>query len=277
MLASLIIVFREVLEAGLVLGIVLAATQGVPDRARWLAGGVAAGLAGAALLAGFAGQVASLLDGNGQELFTAAILMVAVLMLAWHNVMMASHGRALAQDLKALGRSVAAGTTSMMSMAVVVAVAFLREGAEVVLFLYGVALSGHEGAASLAGGIGGGLIAGAGVAWVIFRGLLVIPARYLFAVLNGLIATLAAGMAAQAAAILAGIGLAPTLGDQVWDTSWLVRDDSIAGRVLRALAGYSDRPSGIQVLTFVVILAIFLVGSRLVRSPAPPKPVAATF
>jgi high-affinity iron transporter len=57
MLATLIIVFREVLEAGLIIGIVLAATEGVTHRGRWIAGGIAGGVAGAALLAGFAGAL----------------------------------------------------------------------------------------------------------------------------------------------------------------------------------------------------------------------------
>ena len=37
MLASLIIVFREVFEAGLIVGIVLAATRGVPRRGAFIA------------------------------------------------------------------------------------------------------------------------------------------------------------------------------------------------------------------------------------------------
>src|SRR5437016_3822323 len=51
MLATAIIVFREVLEAALVVGIVLAASKGVRDRALWVAGGILAGLGGAALVA----------------------------------------------------------------------------------------------------------------------------------------------------------------------------------------------------------------------------------
>ena len=43
MLASLIIVFREVFEAGLIVGIVLAATRGVPRRGTFIAGGVGVG------------------------------------------------------------------------------------------------------------------------------------------------------------------------------------------------------------------------------------------
>src|SRR5262249_22741968 len=140
-LASLIIVFREVFEAGLIVGIVLAATRGIVHRGNYVAGGIGAGGLGAALIAAFAGAIEEAFAGRGQEIFNATILLLAVLMLSWHNLWMASHGREMAREMKALGHAVAAGDKSLVAMAVVVAVAVLREGAEVVLFLYGIAAS----------------------------------------------------------------------------------------------------------------------------------------
>src|SRR5579875_1299357 len=145
MLASALIVFLEVLEAGLIVGIVLAATQGIAQRGRYIAGGLVAGVAGAALLALFAGAISSALAGNGQEVFNATVLIVAVFMLAWHNIWMSRHGREIAREMRAVGRAVAAGDKSLLGMAVVVAVAVLREGSEVVLFLYGIAASTRIG------------------------------------------------------------------------------------------------------------------------------------
>ena len=104
MLAALIIVFREVVEAGLIVGIVLAATEGVAHRRRWIATGVAAGLLGAAIVAAFAQRLSEAFSGTGQELFNAAILIAATVMLGWHNVWMARHGRELSREMKALGR-----------------------------------------------------------------------------------------------------------------------------------------------------------------------------
>ena len=98
MLATLIIVFREVLEAGLIIGIVLAATEGVTHRGRWIAGGIAGGVAGAALLAAFAGALSNAFSGSGQELFNATILLVAVVMLGVHVTWMASHGKQMANN-----------------------------------------------------------------------------------------------------------------------------------------------------------------------------------
>jgi len=264
MLATLIIVFREVLEAGLIVGIVLAATEGVSHRGRWIAGGILGGVSGAALLAGFAGALANTFSGVGQELFNAAILLIAVLMLGVHITWMASHGRQMAQEMKAMGRAVVQGDRSLTAMALVVAVAVLREGSEVVLFLFGIATSAHEGAATMLTGGALGVLAGALVSWLLYRGLVAIPMKHLFKVTNAMIALLAAGMAGQAAAILAGANMLPTLGDQLWDTSAILRDDSILGRALRALIGYSDRPPGIQVAAFLVTLAALITLSTLV-------------
>jgi high-affinity iron transporter len=264
MLATLIIVFREVLEAGLIIGIVLAATEGVSRRGRWIAGGIAAGIGGAALLAVFAGALSSAFSGVGQELFNAAILIVAVVMLGIHVTWMASHGRQMAQDMKAMGRSVVEGERSLTAMALVVAVAVLREGSEVVLFLFGIATSTHEGAGPMLLGGALGLAAGAVVSWILYRGLIALPLRHLFKITNTMIALLAAGMAGQAAAILVSADLLPSLGDQLWDTSGILRDDSIVGRALHALIGYADRPSGIQVLAFLVTLATLVILSRMV-------------
>ncbi len=267
MVASLLIVFREVLEAGLIVGIVLAATRGIRYRAPWIAGGIAAGVFGAGLLASFAGTLSNALAGNGQEVFNACVLIIAVIMLGWHNLWMASHGRELAREMQAVGQAVAAGEKSLLAMAVVVAVAVLREGSEVVLFLYGIVVSTRTGPAPLLLGGTLGVVAGALVSWLLYRGLIAIPLKRLFSVTSVLIALVAAGMAGQAAAILAGADLIPAWGYQLWDTSWLLSDATLSGRALHALVGYSDRPMGVQLAAYVATLVILIVAGRLVHPP----------
>ena len=264
MLGSLIIVFREVFEAGLIVGIVLAATEGVARRGVWIAGGIGAGVLGAGLLAAFAGALSNAFQGVGQEAFTACVLLAAVVMLGWHQLWMASHGREMAREMKAVGQSVSAGNRSLLALAVVVGVAVLREGGEVVLFLYGVAASSHESAGSLLLGGALGIALGGLVSWLLYRGLVAIPVRLLFSVTSWLIALLAAGMAGQAAATLAGADLIPSWGYQLWDTSWLVSQDSLAGRALHTLVGYSDRPMGVQLVAYLAVLAVLVIGARLV-------------
>jgi high-affinity iron transporter len=134
MIAALIIVFREVVEAGLIVGIVLAVTAGVARRGRWVAAGVVVGVAGATLMAIFIDALSGALAGVGQEVFNATILALAVVMLAWHNIWMARHGRELAAQTKESGEAVAAGSRSLAALAAVVGIAVLREGSEIALF-----------------------------------------------------------------------------------------------------------------------------------------------
>lgn len=272
MLAALIIVFREVFEAGLVVGIVMAVTRTIAGRGWWVSGGVLGGTLGACIVAVFAGALSTAFSGAGQELFNAAILGIAVVMLAWHNVWMARHGQELAAEMRAAGQAVAAGSMSLIGLAVVVGVAVLREGVEVVLFLYGVVISeGGSGAGVFVGGIAG-LALGVAVCLLTYFGLLVIPQRYLFAATSIMLAFLAAGMAAQATGFLEQANVLTQLGTVVWDSSWLLSDRSLAGRALHTLIGYSDQPTAMQLVVYLTTLAVIFVLMKLL---APPRPAAA--
>ena len=266
MLATLLIIFREVIEAGLIVGIVLAATKGVPRRGLWVAYGIVGGVGGACLVAAFAGQIAPLFEGSGQELFNASILLLAVGMLTWHNVWMASHGRTIAQETRAVGVAVAAGQKPLAALSVVCGVAVLREGSEVVLFLYGIAAAGGISAIGMMAGGALGVLAGAAVSALMYLGLLTIPARHLFLVTSSLITLLAAGLAAQAVAFLQQAGYFEALTLTVWDTSWLLSDGSLVGRLVHTLIGYTDRPSGVQLVVYLLTIAIIVGLTRFQRS-----------
>jgi high-affinity iron transporter len=267
MLAALVIVFREVFEAGLVVGIVMAVTAGVAGRGYWITGGVLAGVLGACVVALFTGGLSELFGGSGQEVFNASILGFAVLMLTWHNVWMARHGRELVAELRAAGEAVVAGSKSLLALAIVVAIAVLREGSEVVLFLYGVAAAqGGASWAMVAGGVAG-LVLGASVCLLTYLGLITIPTRYLFGVTSALIALLAAGMAAQAITFLEQANIVTALDQTVWDTSWILSDSSFLGRALHTLIGYVDQPTAMQVVVYAMTLFIILMLMRLFSSP----------
>jgi high-affinity iron transporter len=272
MLATAIIVFREVLEAVLVVGIVMAAVRGVPGRNRWISLGVAAGIAGALVVAWFAEAISNAAAGLGQELFNAIVLFLAVAMLGWHVAWMSRHGRKMAADLNAVGAAVRAGETTLAVLAGVVAVAILREGSEIVLFLAGIVAGGATDNAGLLAGGAAGLAGGIAVGCLLYLGLIRIPGRYLFSVTNWMILLLAAGMAAKGANFLVQAGWLPALGENLWDTSALISDGSIVGTSLNALVGYVAEPSGIQaifyVATVVVIGSLMLLLTPSTRPPA---------
>jgi high-affinity iron transporter len=255
-LAALIIVFREVFEAGLIVGIVLAVTGSVARRLRWIGGGVLAGVVAASLVAVVGGALSQLSEGMGQELFNAAILGVAVVMLTWHNVWMARHGWEIAVEMRAIGQAVAEGSKPISALAVVVGVAVLRESSEVALFLYGVAASGGGSVLGLTIGGGLGLLLGAAVCLVTYLGLARIPPRALFATTTVLITLLAAGMAAQAVAFLERAHWLTSLDTVVWDSGWLLSEASMPGRTLHTLIGYTDQPTQMQLFVYLAVIAI---------------------
>jgi high-affinity iron transporter len=264
MLGSALIVFREVLEAALVIGIVLAASRGIDTSRRWIGIGVATGIAGALLVAAGAGTIADAFEGVGQEIMNAGILFAAVIMLAWHSVWMQRHGAAIARDMRSVGEEVRAGARPLRVLALVVGLAVLREGSEVVLFLYGIA-AGGAGSTALLGGALLGLAAGAAAGALMYFGLLKIPARHLFSVTGWLIVFLAAGMAAQAAGYLVQAGVLPGLVEPVWDASTVLPEHSALGQLLHVLVGYDDRPSALQLLAFATTLVGILALARIVN------------
>ncbi len=259
MLASGIIVFREVLEAAIVIGIVLAATRGLRGRDFWVIAGIVAGLAGAAIVALFTEAISTSLSGMGQEILNAGILFTAAAVLAWSVVWMKSYGQQLAAHINAVGHEVSKGSLPMHMLAVVVGLAVLREGAETVLFLYGIAaVPGSESTLMLAGAMLG-LAGGVGVGLVMYLGLIKIPARHLFTVTSWLLAFLAAGMASQGADYLAAAGHLPPLVNVAWDTSAILSERNVVGQVLHTLIGYDSRPSGIQLVFYAATLAAIAV------------------
>jgi high-affinity iron transporter len=274
-LAALLIVFREVFEAGLIVGIVMAVTAGVAGRTLWIAGGVVAGVLGACVVALFTSGLSNLFGGSGQELFNAGILGFAVLMLTWHNVWMSRHGRELVAELRAAGEAVVAGSKSLLALAIVVAIAVLREGSEVVLFLYGVAAAQGGASWSMVAGGAVGLVLGSSVCLLTYLGLITIPTRYLFSVTSALIALLAAGMAAQAIAFLEQANIVTALDETVWDTSWILSDSSFLGRALHTLIGYVDQPTAMQLVVYLATLGTIVVLMKLFSAPPAHRPQAA--
>lgn len=250
MIGAVIIVFREVLEAGLIVGIILAATRGIPRRGFWVAAGILLGTLGATLVAAFAGAISKLFEGSGQELFNAAVLLSAVGMLAWHNIWMSTHGRELAQQAKKLGSEVVRGDTRLIAITGVIALAILREGSEVVLFLYSLLASHQEQWQSVAMGGLLGIALGAALTVTIYFGMVAIPVKHFFSATTGLITLLAAGLASQAVVQLEQGGFSEHWSTPLWSTRGFLSESDWVGRILHILIGYSEQPTGMQLTAY---------------------------
>lgn len=266
MFGAAIIVLRESLEAALLIGIVAAATRGLPRRNRWLVAGIAAGLVGALVIAGLTNPIAQWAEGIGQELFNATVLGIAVLMLGWHNVWMAAHAKKMVQEARGVALSVTRGEKDLSAIALIIAMVVLREGSETALFLYGLV----AGTPNLLGVVAGsllGLAGGLGIGVAMYAGLLKIPVRWFFSVTAGLILLVAAGMAGQVARFLIQADLISPLRSPLWDTSAFIPRGSAAGILLHALIGYEAQPTGMQVIFYLAALFAILVGMYLSRQP----------
>ncbi len=269
MFAAALIVFRESLEAALFIGIVAAATRQLDGRGRWLAGGVGIGVLGAMALALMAQRISGWFDGLGQDVINIAVLSVALTMLLWHCIWVASHAKEMAVQARELGTSVGQGARKPWALLTAVALAVLREGAETVLFVSG-ALTGSTGTSTgeiliaCIAGLGLGVAAG----WLIYGGLTRIPARHVFTATNALIAILAGSIASQLVKSLAQAGFIERWTSPLWDTSAALAPDSALGTLLHALVGYDARPSAAQLVSYVAVLALIYAGTRVLRPRA---------
>lgn len=274
MLNALIIVWRESLEAMLVIGVLLGwiARQARPAPLRQgLWSGAAAGLALAALLGVATFLVRNELQGQVLEIFQAAMVLVAAALIVQMVVWMRRHGRALRQELE--GRAArTAGTAGAAGIAAVTALAVAREGAETVVFLYGLGLeSASDTLAARLGGAGAGFLLALATAWLVARGARLLSYRTVFRVSEVLLLLIAASLLAGGIERLIALDWLPPLRDPVWDSSALLDDGSGAGAMLARFLGYRARPCG----TLLIAYAVYWIGACwLLRRAATPPAVA---
>lgn len=267
MLPTAIIFFREILEIALILGIIGAATRGVAGRGRWILFGLLAGLLGSAVVAYFADTIAALVDGMGQEVFNAIIMLIAAFMIGWTVVWVKTHVRELVSKIKKVGKQVSEGELPLYALAIVISVAMWREGSEIVLFMYGVLATSDESLVAIITGGLSGAVAAAVLGTLLYLGLLKIPMKYFFTVTEWMLILLAAGLASQAAGYLIAADIIPALSPELWDSSRLLAEDTLIGQVLHAMTGYISRPTGMHVVIYAATIAIILGCMQLANRP----------
>lgn len=261
------IVFREIIEIALVVGIVMAATRGLPGRVNLILAGLGLGILGSIIIAFFTDTISQAIDGVGQEIFNASVMFIAVGFLSWTVIWMKTHGRELAQKLKTVGDEVVRGDKSIYVLVGVIALATFREGAEIVLFTYGMTASGAYSFSEI---LTGGLIGAAGgavVGFMLYFGLLKTAQKHLFTVTSWLLIVLTAGMAAQGANFLIAAGVLPELYSEVWDTSAILSGGSFLGETLKVLVGYTPRPTGMELVFYSSVLAVVGMAYKFVGNP----------
>ena len=180
MISAMVIVFREVLEMTLILGVLLAATRGVTHSRQWIGFGALVGLMGAVVVALFMDEMESSMNGDGELVFNAVVLSLAAIMMAWTVLWMSQHGREMSARMKQVGSSVLEGELPITALFFVALSAVMREGSEAVFFLFGAAQAISTDGWNMLWGSLLGLLAGATVGFILYHSLIRIPVRQLF-------------------------------------------------------------------------------------------------
>lgn len=256
------VVWRESLEAFLIAGILYAWLQANDDtgkgkRALFLGLGAGVGLA---LLLGWAlVSVQDELTGEALDIFQTATLFVAAGLITQMVLWMRKHGRTMKARLHAELAS-AAEKSGHFGVAVVAALAVAREGAETVIFLYGLAQGGEVSA--LVFGTLTGLAVAALTAWVTAKSLAKLNIGLLLRLSSILLLVLASALLVSALDRLIGAGYLPPLLDPVWDTSLLLDDTTKGGKLIADFSGYRARPALSELLAWVAYWATVLFAWR---------------
>lgn len=255
--ATLVITLREAFEAALLLGIVYTFLDklGARDQYRYVTLGALLGAAASVLVGVLVSTLSGPLLDLGPDVIATAVLLVAAVVLTWHCWWMRQHARAIKGDVQ---RRIEQARRDHR-VGVVATIAFIgvfREGAETVLFLWGLmtqtSVSGWGGLAGGVLGVGTAAVLG----WAIFRGGRHVSLPRFFGVTSILLVFVAAGLLASAVGKLESFGVLPA-SPTLWDTSWLVSEQGIVGGFLGGLMGYRARPSLLEVLAY----AAYLVGA----------------
>ena len=256
------VVWRESLEAFLIAGILYAWLKANDDSGngrRALFIGLAAGV-GLALLLGWALlTVQDELTGEALDIFQTVTLFVAAGLITQMVLWMKKHGRQMKAKLHA-ELSTAAERSGYLGVAVVAALAVAREGAETVIFLYGMSQEGDL-SATLIGALSGFIGAGA-TAWLAAKSLAKLNIGLLLRLSSFLLLILASALLVAGLDRLIGAGWLPALLDPVWDSGWLVEDTTKVGKLLANLTGYRARPALTTLLGWLGYWAIVIFAHR---------------
>lgn len=266
----LFVVWRESVEALLVVGILYAWLRSNPGGERglrYLWGGVAAGVAGAAALALAILGLGTVFAGAAQDAFQAVLVFAASGLIVQMVFWMRRTGRKLRRTLEAgLQRSVDAA--NWLGVLAVVALAVMREGSEMVVFLYGLGVMERgPGLARFLGLVALGLLLAGATFWALQYGGRRLSWKLFFRLSEIALLFLAAAMLVNGLEKLEALGWLPSLRDPVWNSAWLLDDSGMAGGIVAALTGYRAQPS----LTVLLAYALYWLGILgCLKQPARP-------
>lgn len=261
MIPAFLLALREGLEGALIVGIVLGALRKM-DRHHlqpvvWA--GVATAVAVSAIVAIGLYQIGISLEGAAEAIFEGIMMLLAAAVLTWMILWMRYQAKANSQNLAAEVRQ-AAGKGGKRTLFMVAFLAVVREGIELALFLVAAsfAASGQE---TIVGAVLG-LVVISLVAWAFFSRLIKLDMARFFQYTSIILILFAAGLVAHGVHELNEVGWIPSVIEHVWNTNFLINEDSFGGEMLKTLFGYNGNPSLTEVLAYVGYYVALFFGLR---------------
>lgn len=259
MIASLLITFREGVEASLIVGILLGFLKKTDQmrHAKYVwAGVIAAVLFSIAVAVGIL-AVGAELEGRAEEIFEGTMLFIAVALVTGMIFWMRYQSRSLKSSLESeMSAAVQKGHPRALFATAFFAVA--REGVETALFISAIAFT-NKGSDTLLGSIIG-LSVAALVGYLVFASAIRLNLRTFFNVTSIILLVIAAGLFGRAIHEFIEAGILPAIYEGIYDINFILSGDSTIGQVMKALVGYNPSPDLLDSLGYIAYLAVALVG-----------------
>ncbi len=277
MFANFLIGLREGLEAGLVIGILVAYLVKIErrDLLRQLWAGVALAIAGSLAFGALLTFGPNGLTFEAQEVIGGSLSIVAVGLITWMIFWMAATARHLKADLHhKLSDAISAGRWAVLVMALL---AVGREGLETALFLWAGAKASQSSSTGPLIGALLGIAAAAALSWAIYRGAVRLDLRKFFAWTGLFLVFVAAGVLAYGVHDLQEAGVLPGLHHLAFDVSAQIPPSSWYGSLLKGVFNFSPQTTWGEFVVWwlYLLITLFFFIRTVWLSPAPARPDAA--
>jgi high-affinity iron transporter len=269
MIATSIIVFREIFEISIILSIISAATSRIDKRGFFVFIGIVLGIIGSFILAIFVNKFSSLFNGFGQEVINSVILAIAIFLICWTIIWVNMNARLFGSKLEKASQNIILGAEPLYVISIIIATTIFREGFEIILFLNGVYAAGSD-FKEMIKGIFLGLSFGIVVSFFVYKGLLRLHFKNIFKITTLLLVFFAAKMASEIANLLSAANYLSFGHEVLWDSSWIISQDSLLGKVMNVVFGYEAKPSLMQFIFYVSVIIFIFVSLRIIKNNKKP-------
>ncbi len=255
MISSFIIIFRETLEAALIIGILLSylnkTGQSKYNPIIYLstAAGIIMSIIGAYIFTNLTGGF----EGRAEEIFEGIVMLIGAALLTTMILWMMRQQHSASEIEEKAEGYISKG--KLLSLSLLVFVSVLREGIESVIFLSALNFSSGSSITGASLGLAAAVILG----FLIFTGSRKISLKIFFSITNILLILFAAGLVAHGIHELQEAFLLPVFIEHLWDINNLFHEKGTLGGIAKGLFGYNGNPSLIEVAAWSSYILLTVV------------------